>query len=165
LVEQRGEVMPSRSAESNLRAAVSVTQMAKMVGLSRASFYAHVAQGHFLKPLYPNGGRRPVYTADMQRQNLEVRATQKGVNGEFVIFYERQQPRESVQRPGRRGTATHGSPPGDLRRRLEGLGLADLTDAQVEQALAACFPLGASSVAEGEVLRAVYRHLRRSEGV
>src|SRR5206468_33872 len=151
-------------AESALRAAVSVTQMAKMLGLSRASFYTHVAQGHFLKPLYPSGSRRPVYTDDMQRQNLEVRATQKGVNGAFVIFYERQ-PREPLERPACRTTAAHGRPPGDLRRRLEGLGMANLTEAQVEQAFAACFPQGASGVAEGEVLRAVFRHLRRSDAV
>lgn len=155
--------MPSRNSESNLRAAVSVTQMAKMLGLSRAAFYSHVEQGHFLKPLYPNGRRRPLYTADMQRQNLDARATQLGVNGEYVLFYERR-PLEQSQRPSRRSMAAQGSAPDDLRRRLEGLGVANLTEAQVEQAFAACFPLGASGVAEGEVLRAVFRHLRRSEG-
>src|SRR5689334_7961606 len=99
--------MPSRNVETSLRAAVSVTQMAQMVGLSRASFYTHVEQGHFLKPLYPNGSRRPLYTANMQRQNLEVRATQLGVNGDYVLFYERRPPEQS-QRPSRRSMAAQG---------------------------------------------------------
>ena len=38
-----------------------------------------------------------------------------------------------------------------------------LTEAAVEQAVAACFPQGASGIANGEVLRVIYRHLRRSE--
>jgi hypothetical protein len=156
--------MPSRNAESNLRAAVSVTQMAKMIGLSRAAFYEHVRRGHFVAPLYqPGDARRPIYTAEMQRQNLEVRATQLGINGEYVLFYERQ-PREQAERPTRRNrSAPTGSVPGDLRGRLEGLGLSGLTEAQLEQAYAACFPHGASGVVDGEVLRVVYRHLRRSD--
>src|SRR4051812_26915169 len=131
--------MPSRNSVSTLRAAVSVTQMAKMVGMSRASFYEHVARGHFLKPLYATGSRRPVYTAEMQQQNLEVRSNKKGVNGDFVLFNDRG-PREQPQRLPRRDSATTAIVPGDLRRRLEGLGLMNLTDAQVERAFVVCFP-------------------------
>jgi hypothetical protein len=135
-----------------------------MVGLSRAAFYEHVRRGHFAAPIYQTGSvRRPIFTAELQRQNLEVRATQMGVNGEFVLFYERQ-PREPAERQARRSRPSpHGTVPSDLRGRLEGLGLQGLTEAQVEQAFASCFPQGASGVAEGEVLRVVYRQLRRSD--
>jgi len=153
--------MPVRTTTNNgLRAAVSVTQMAKMVEMSRASFYAHVRQGHFLAPIYSTGNRRPIYTAEMQAKNLEVRATQMGVNGAYVLFYERQL-RETTETPTRRPRAA-GNAAGDLRRRLEGLGLAGLTDTQVEQALASSFPQGTAGVAEGDVLRVIYRNLRRS---
>ena len=154
--------MPSRNTESSLRAAVSVSQMATMLGLSRASLYEHIRKGHFVAPTYQGESRRPLFTADQQRQNLEVRATQLGVNGEFVLFYERR-PREASERPPRRSrqTAPEGVP-ADFLSRLEGLGLQGLTVAQVEQAFASCFPQGAVGVAESELLRVVYRHLRRS---
>jgi AcrR family transcriptional regulator len=156
--------MPNRNAETGLRAAVSVTQMAKMVGLSRAAFYEHVRRGHFVAPMYQPGSlRRPVYTAEMQRQNLEVRATQLGVNGEYVLFYERQ-PREESERPGRRSRSeAPGGVASDLLRRLEGLGLQGLSESRVEQAVAECFPHGAAGVAEPEVLRVIYRQLRRTD--
>lgn len=156
--------MPSRtSSQSGLRAAVSVSQMARMLGMSRASFYEHVRRGSFLAPVYSVGTRRPIYTTEMQQQNLEVKATQMGVNGEFVLFYERQ-PRAERERPSQRRRSAHsGIVPSEFRRRLEGLGLAGLTDARVEQAVASCFPQGAAGVPESDVLRVVYRFLRRSD--
>ena len=59
--------MPSRTNDSGLRAAISVSQMARMLQLSRAAFYVHVKQGHFLAPIYSTGTRRPIYTEQMQR--------------------------------------------------------------------------------------------------
>ena len=91
--------MPSRTnVPSGLRAAVSVSQMAKMLRLSRASFYEHVRRGNFLAPIYSLGTRRPIYTAEMQQRNLEVKATQMGANGEYVLFYERQPRGQRVER-------------------------------------------------------------------
>lgn len=159
--------MPSRNEPSTqgLRAAVSVVQMARALGMSRASFYAHVRKGTFLAPIYSLSTRRPVYTAEMQARNLEVRATQVGVNGEFVLFYERAS-RSEVVRPTRQPSSRRSERQPDraaeLRGRLEGLGLNGLGDAQVRDALDACFPHGTAEVAEADILRVVYRHLRRS---
>src|SRR4051812_4777481 len=95
--------MPSRTNTStSLRAAVSVSQMARMLGLSRAAFYSHIKKGDFVAPVYSLATRRPVYTAELQSLNLEVRATQVGVNGEFVLFYERQQREQSEERARQR---------------------------------------------------------------
>jgi len=157
--------MPRANIESGLRAAVSVSQMALMVGLSRASFYEHVKGGTFLAPVYSLGKRRPIYTAEMQRKNLEVKATQLGVNGEFVLFYERQTRVEVGHPPQRRRSAASGTVASEYLRSLERLGLSELSDAQVEQALASCYPQGSAGVAEGDVLRVIYRFLRRSDHV
>jgi hypothetical protein len=137
-----------------------------MLNLSRAAFYEHVRKGNFVAPVYSLATRRPIYTAELQSQNLEVRATQIGVNGEFVLFYERQ-PRDQVgERPAqRRRSAASGAVASEFRRRLEGLGLTGLTDARVEQAVASCFPRGTAGVVEADVLRVVYRFLRRSDHV
>jgi hypothetical protein len=156
--------MPSRtSTETVVRAAVSATQMAKMLGLSRASFYAHVKRGTFFAPEYQAGSPRPIYTAELQLKNLDIKATQLGANGLYVIFNDRKPRNESSRAEtttGRRNT--NGNIFTDLRQRLEGLGLSGLTDSQVEVAHASCFPHGTAGVSENDVLRVIYRHLRRS---
>jgi hypothetical protein len=49
----------------------------------------------------------------------------------------------------------------DLVDGLKGLGLAGVTAAQVAEAVKACYPTGIPADANGEVLRAVFLHLRR----
>lgn len=148
------------STNRNLKAAASVSQMAKMVGLSRGRFYSLVAQGVFLPPVHSPSSKRPFYIADMQQRNLEVRQTQRGVNGEYILFYDKQQPQQG-RRAQRQQQRQHSRQHDDLLRQLRSLGI-DTTAAQVEQALAACFPDGVAETDDGEVLRAVNRHLRRS---
>jgi predicted DNA-binding transcriptional regulator AlpA len=48
----------------DLRAVVTVSEMARMVGLSRARFYQLQKTGVFPAPSYQAG--RPVYAAEMQ---------------------------------------------------------------------------------------------------
>lgn len=156
--------MPQRpNPESGLRAAVSVSQMARMLGISRAALYSHIARGTFLPPIYQTATRRPIYTRDMQARNLEAKVTQLGVNGEFVLFYERR-PREAVGNSTRRSREA-GNAAGALQGRLAALGMGNVSESQVGAALAACFPHGTADLQESEVLRVIYRHLRRSHGV
>lgn len=158
--------MSIRRTEPMFRAAVTVVQMSRMLGMSRASFHDHMKRGTFLPPVYAVATRRPFFTAEMQQRNLEARATQTGVNGEFVLFYDRQSVSQTATRPRRRsGSVTQLNEAGDLRARLEGLGLMTLTDDMVLSARTECFPQGTAGVTDSDVLRVVYRHLRRSQGV
>jgi hypothetical protein len=52
---------------------VSVAEMARMVGLSRARFYQLVGEGIFPSPLYSVHTRRPFFSEEMQAICLEVR--------------------------------------------------------------------------------------------
>lgn len=142
----------------NLRPqAVSVSAMARMVGLSRASWYAYIKRGVFLAPIYSTGNKRPLYTADMIQQNLEARQTGIGCNGEYILFYEKHShATPSPVRPARRNCHR------ELLDGLKSLGLDDVTPGQVEEALAVTFPNGPGTADESTVLRAIYRHLRRS---
>src|SRR5271170_5577242 len=69
------------------KAIVSVSEMARMCGLSRARFYQLQKTGVFPAPLYQEG--RPVYTEEQQAICLEVRKKNRGVNGKPVLFYAR----------------------------------------------------------------------------
>lgn len=159
--------MPAPPAsESRLRAAVSVSQMAAMVGLSRARFYELVERGVFLPPVYCLATKRPLYLRVMQQRNLEVRREQVGVNGAYVLFY---QPRErsASHSRGTRSAPRPRHPHHELARRLlpqlQSLGLGGVSADAVAHAIGDCFPEGTSSTAEPEVLRAVYRRLRRQQ--
>jgi hypothetical protein len=141
-----------------LKAVCSVSQMARAIGLSRASFYAYVKRGVFLAPIYSLMNKRPFYTADMQAENLAARQTGIGANGQYVIWYEKTQPAagEPTRQPVRRERYA------SLLDRLKALGLDKLTAAQVEEAVAANFPDGVDGVEEDVVLRVVNRHFRRT---
>jgi hypothetical protein len=142
-------------SNSRLRAAVSVSQMAKLVDLSRASFYAYIKRGVFLAPIYSVVNHRPLYTSEMQSENLTVRQTAVGVNGEYVLFYEKR------QAPAAAKALPKKSQNDGLIASLKALGLDKVTPAQIEEAIAANFPNGIADVDEGVVLRVLNRHLRR----
>ena len=147
-------------SDLRLKAAVSVSEMARLCSLSRARFYDLVERGVFLYPVYSVTTRRPYYTAEMQQENMAARQTGIGCNGEFVIFYEKQPaagPAAAGSRPA--AAATHRLP--GLLDALRSLGLENVTAAQVDEAVRACFPQGTTTVSESEVLRAVNRRLRR----
>lgn len=127
-----------------------------MLSLSRARFYDLVERGVFLSPVYSLANRRPLYTADMQQANLTARQTGVGCNGEFVIFYERLPNTPAAPARRRPARPDHGG----LVESLKSLGLAGVTAAQVDEAVAVLFPGGTTGVDEDTVLRTIYRHLR-----
>ena len=106
--------------------------------------------------------RRPVYTEELQRVVLEVRRRNCGVDGRPVLFYARG-PRPLMQPKPTRTTkvkpTSHDH--ADLLVGLAGLGLASATSHQVDAALGVLYPKGVDGVDEGEVLRAVFLHLKR----
>ena len=65
---------------------ISVSDMARAVGLSRASFHSHLQRGTFPSPKHNNLGR-PYYDKELQEQCLRIRKTGLGANGEPTIFY------------------------------------------------------------------------------
>src|SRR2546421_635077 len=112
-----------------LRAVVTVSEMARMVGLSRARFYQLQKAGVFPAPTYQGG--RPVYTEDQQRVCLEARRKNGGVNGEPVLFYARRRGPEPARRKQRADP-----PPArnkDIAPLLDGLNALGLTTATAAQ--------------------------------
>ncbi len=152
--------MPSNGQSSTeLRAAVSVVQMAQMLDMSRGHFYSLTAKGVFLQPVYSVVSRKPFFTREMQIINLRVRAEQIGVNGDFVLFQTKRSPSERgvTTRPSRRKNNQSSA----IVQGLRSLGLENVSAAAVERAMKACFPNGPAGNDEGSVLRSIFRHLRR----
>src|SRR5438552_1042773 len=71
------------------KTAVSISEMARIVGLSRQRFHQLIVAGVFPTPLYDIATRRPFYNEEMQQVCLEVRRRNCGVNGKPILFYAR----------------------------------------------------------------------------
>lgn len=146
------------------KAAVTVSEMARMVGLSRARFYELVEAGVFPTPVYCVSTRRPMYVEELQETCLTVRRRNCGVNGKPVLFYARgHRSTTPAAKPSKpplakpKTTAAHA----DLIDGLSALGLV-ATPAQVGEAVAALYPAGVNGTDWGHVLRAVFLRLKAS---
>jgi hypothetical protein len=154
-----------RDQPVSTKAVVTVSDMARMVGLSRARFYELVEAGVFPTPVYDVSTRRPMYVEELQKTCLEVRRRNCGVNGKPVLFYARgHRPPTPAVRPSKppvakpKPTASHA----DLIDGLSALGLV-ATTAQVGEAVAALYPAGVDGTDQGQVLRAVFLHLKTAQ--
>jgi hypothetical protein len=142
------------------KAVVTVSEMARMVGLSRARFYQLMKAGIFPAPAYQGG--RPVYTEEQQQVCLEVRRKNRGINGEPVLFYARRRGIESAKRKKRADP-----PPAknkDIAALLDGLnalGLTTATAAQVLKVTEELFPQGTNGMDQAAILKAVFLHVKR----
>ena len=140
---------------------VTVTEMARMVGLSRARFYQ--LQGTaFPLPVYDVSTRRPIYVEEQQKVCLEVRRRNCGIDGKPVLFYARRpEPRPmaaATRRP--RAKKSKNESHADLIEALKSLGLVATTD-QVASALKEMFPNGVAGIEQSEVIRTVFVRVKR----
>ncbi|MGC4033472.1 MAG: hypothetical protein QM754_17420 [Tepidisphaeraceae bacterium] len=151
------------AANRDFNVPLSVSEMAKVIGLSRSQFNEHVHRGVFPPPVYTTKTRRPFYTPEQQREVVAVRSSRIGVNGEFILFYEQRRHAPSTQasssgkevRP-----AANAAMLDDLMRAISEVGMATATRADVERAAAEVFPTGIPSDLS-KVVQPVYLHLRR----
>ena len=141
---------------------VSVSEMARMVGLSRARFYQLVRAGTFPEADQEPVTGRPCYCEEKQRACLEVRRRNLGINGQAILFYARRRDmatkRTQSPKPKLEGQR------GDVKALVDGLnalGLTTATAAQVEQVMVDLYPNGTEGRDRGEVLKTVFLEIRR----
>jgi len=147
------------------KAVVTVTEMAKMLALSRARFYQLVAAGVFPPPVYSVSNRRPIYVEDLQEICLEARRRNCGINGQPVLFYAKghlqtgkmKTATVAPQKPKSKGRCD------DVLDGLRALGLTAVTSEQVGVAVTQLYPAGLDGVDRGQVIRAVFLHLKRRD--
>ena len=71
-----------------IKQAVTVSEMARMCGLSRARFYQLIGTA-FPYPVYSVSTRRPFFDQELQKVCLEVRRRNCGIDGKPILFYSR----------------------------------------------------------------------------
>src|SRR5688500_18395703 len=110
------------------KAIVTVSEMARMVGLSRARFYQLQKAGIFPAPLRDEQTGRPFYSEEQQKVVLAVRKRNCGVNGKPILFYARRVPMTRTPKPRKaRATAPKVEQHPELVEPLQALGLAGVT--------------------------------------
>jgi hypothetical protein len=142
------------------KAVVSIAEMARMVGLSRGRFYQLIGTT-FPAPIYDVATKRPFYPEELQLVCLEVRRRNCGIDGKPVLFYARRTtiaPKKGGSRPG--AVKPRHDDHADLCEGLKYLGLVTVTSAEVESAIKTLYPSGVGQTSQGEVLRALFLHLR-----
>jgi len=149
------------------KVAVSVADMARMVGLSRARFYQLVESGVFPRPERHVETNRPFYSEEQQKVVLEVRRRNCGVNGQPVLFYARRLPTGPTPARPRRAKPMpmptpkpKVEPNADLLASLQALGLTGVTAGHVADAVRVIYPNGTVGVDQGEVVRGVFLRLK-----
>src|ERR1700726_808879 len=76
------------SVQKETKAAVTVAEMARMLGLSRSRFYQLIGTA-FPQPERQQETGRPIYTEELQQVCLEVRRRNCGIDGKPILFYAR----------------------------------------------------------------------------
>lgn len=156
---------------------VSVSDMARMVGLSRSRFHQLLQSGVFPKPAVDPESKRPFYDSEGQTLCLQVRQRNCGVNGKRVLFYARPfgahlaaKPRPlgaqstSARRKKSEAKQTTASKPSKLDLLVQGLkslGLPNVTASEASAAVHQVFPIDSQRPADEEVLLKVFRYLVR----
>ncbi len=155
---------------------VSVSDMARMVGLSRSRFHQLLQSGVFPKPSIDPESKRPFYDSVGQAACLQARQRNCGVNGKRVLFYARPFGAHLAAKPrpvGAQGsfaarkkksdakqtTATKPSKLDLLVEGLKSLGLPNVTAGEASAAIHQVFPIDAQRPSDEEVLLRVFRHL------
>ena len=152
-----------------LKEIVTVSEMSRMCGLSRARFYQLANDGVFPKPSRNEETGRPFFNREQQEQCLLVKRPNKGVNRKPVMFYgcrlEAPQPqpkRKQLPIPGTPRRQGRQNPVvTELRHGLAQLGMTNSTDADIRQALLRTYPDGHQGVESAELLRTIFGELQR----
>jgi hypothetical protein len=154
---------------------VSVSQMSRLIGLSRARFYELMKKGIFPLPTRHHESGRPFYDRQQQERCMEVRRTNLGINGKAVLFYstrprpldapspdKTQRKRSRKPKPGRQSSVNHFELISELRHGLHQLGV-DAADNDIRSALNDACPDGPSGIDPAGLLMSVFERLNRRD--
>lgn len=147
----------------NLPPYINMSNMAKLLNLSRSRLYQLIDQGILLKPVYLSSNKRPVYTREMAVRNLEVKNNNVGINGEIIMFYSARvtpnKPKKTVKKSTEQKIASSDKH-ADMIDALESLGLEGVSSSQIDSAIRNCFRNGTKNITEDDILTEVFRYLK-----
>lgn len=144
------------------KAAVTVSEMARMCSLSRSRFYQLIGSA-LPEPRRDDRGR-PYYDAEQQQVCLEVRRRNCGIDGRPILFYApRHTTTSTVNRHKPKPPQIHDQRHIEIVEGVRALGLTMVTTGEVDAAIKQLFPSGTGGVDPGEVIRSVFLLIKRKD--
>jgi hypothetical protein len=143
------------------KAVCSVSHLAQFLGMSRSRFYQLMERGVFPQPLYDLRTKRPFYDLRLQETCRDIKETGIGYDGNYVLFYT---PRKNKPNPeSKPSQRRNGQSEFQFREVQEALGQMglDVSDKEVADNVKTLYPDGIENRNIGEVIRAVFRALKR----
>ena len=148
--------------QSQMKMAVTVAEMSRMLGLSRSRFYQLIGTAMPQPSRDENG--RPFYNEEQQALCLEVRHRNCGVDGKPILFYAPRAVAPIAPAGRKRSTSskTKDQCSNEILDGVRALGLGTATRDQVSAAISQSFPNGTDGVDPGEVIRRVFLSTKRN---
>ena len=143
----------------NLKPVISVIDMIRMLSLSRARFYQLIDKQIFPSPLYCPRTHRPFYTAEFQQICLDIRESNIGYNGSYVLFYSPRKEKQTISDKSGSKSKPKNSAYQELTETLKRMGL-DVDTAQVGSSVENLFPEGLDKTDSGLVIRELFRFFK-----
>jgi len=137
---------------------VSISEICQILQLSRSRYYQLVHSGFFPKPLHDDRSKRPYYDLKLQKTIVECRQSGIGVDGSYMLFYSPRKT-ETVSHVRKKKVSPVVK---EMTETLESMGL-DVTIEQVQQGLSEIYPDGTDEVAQGVVIRELFRCLKQKQ--
>ena len=144
---------------SNLKPIISISEMCKILNLSRGRFYQLLKSGFFPKTLTDDRSKRPYFNQELQGKCIECRQTGVGVNGSYMLFYSPRKSETVSDLKSRKKTEKVDSHIEELIEILKNMNM-DVTAQQVKQGLLEIYPSGVDKIEQGVVIRELFRFLK-----
>jgi hypothetical protein len=145
---------------SNLKPVCSVADMIKVLGMSRAQFYNLMSQGVFPPPIYCLRTHRPMYNMELQIRCLEIKESNIGFNGQYVLFYSpRKEKVETETVPATKRKPKADKTLKEFSETLNNMGIS-VTEEQIAAAISEMYGDEIGSREHGLIIRDLYRFFK-----
>ena len=138
---------------------ISMTEMSKILNMSRARFYQLLQTGFFPKPLKDDRSKRPYYDLALQQKCLECKQSGIGIDGSFMLFYS---PRKNGTRSFIKKKKHQDPVSQELTDILNSMGV-EIAFNEVMKALNKLYPDGTEGIDQGLVTRELYRYFKQKQ--
>lgn len=140
------------------RDAMNVAETARLINMSRSRF------NQLLGTVFPLPKRdehgRPYFDRDQQIQIVEIRRTNKGMDGRPILFRATGARSSMPRRPTSKSPATPKKDHTDLLNAVRSLGMERVTRKDLEQCLSSLFPDGHLPTDQEDLIRRVFLSIK-----
>lgn len=144
-----------RNGKHRIKPIISIGDMAKALGHSRARFWQLQKAMIYPPPIYDVRTRRPFYDARLQVVCHEIRESGIGFNGRYILFYS---PRKNnSDKPTRKKSNSKNR---ELVMTLNNMNL-NVNHGEVEEAVKELYPQGFDNQDTGVVIRELFRFFKK----